>query len=327
MPKCFKPRTIALRKPIASTGEVISHVNVPCGKCVNCIKRRRMEWCFRMEQELVNSKCSYFVTFTYDPENVPYDSYGNMILLDTTLNAKKNFRKVKGLPVIKDKYLNKMKMKELGFVDRSIQGFFKRLRINSERYKEVTKECFYNGLDMKKDKLRFYVCGEYGEHFFRPHYHAIIFNASEKLIRDNWKFGNVDISKASKGSIAYCTKYMDKWKDKKQDWRKPLEFNNQSEGLGLCFVDKMRNWYKNNLDINFVVNSAGVRIPMPRIFRYKLFNEDELQLQTGIIYNAVLREKEDFILQWGEEAYLRKTKMVENVREAKFKKQMKKRDM
>lgn len=335
MPKCYNMMVVQLRKPIVSTGEVISHVNVPCGKCVQCIKRRRMEWCFRMEQELKVSKCAYFVTFTYDSDNVPWDTYGNMILLDTTLNAKKNFLKVNGKKPIKDKYLRKMKFKGTDYVDRSIQGYFKRLRINSERYKDVTKESYLVGLDMKRDKIKYFVCGEYGdkplkgisEKHGRPHFHAIIFNASRRLIIDNWKFGNVDVSVATARSIAYCTKYMDKWKDKKQDWKRPREFNNASEGLGLCFVEKMKDWYKRNLDINYVVNSAGVKIPMPRYFRLKMFTDDELNLQTGIIYRAVLREKEDFILRYGEEKFIRHEKMQKEVKEAKFKRQLKKRDL
>lgn len=323
MPKCFKTRLIQLRKPIESTGEVISHVNVPCGKCVNCIKRRRMEWCFRMEQELLNSKCSYFVTLTYDPENVPYDKYGNMVLVDTTLNSKKLFLSVNGKKPIKDKYLKKMKLE--GHVDKSIQGFFKRLRSLQVRFKGENRESWLYGLDMKKDKIKFFVCGEYGGQFGRPHYHAIIFNSSINLINEAWGMGNVDISKASAGSIGYCTKYMDKWRDKKQDWKKPVEFNFQSNGLGLCFVDKMRDWYKKNLDINYVLNDAGVKIPMPRYFRYKLFSEDELSIQCGIIYRAVIDEKERKVLELGEEKFIEKEKMVEKVRNNRFERQVKKR--
>lgn len=324
MPKCFEPRLIELKKPVISTGELISHVNVPCGKCVNCIKRRRMEWCFRMEQELMNSKCAYFVTFTYDPVNVPFDKYGNMILVDTTLNSKKNFVSVSGKKPIIDKYLKKMKLK--GHVDKSIQGFFKRLRIKCERFKGENRESMMYGLDMKKDKIKFFACGEYGGRFGRPHYHAIIFNASARFIDDCWGLGNVDISYASKGSIAYCTKYMDKWRDKKQDWKRPVEFNNQSEGLGLCFVEKMRDWYRKNLDINYVINDSGVKIPMPRYFRYKLFNEDELSAQTGIIYRAVLKEKEDYILEYGVDKYVKKEKMLELAIKQKFERQLKKRE-
>lgn len=323
MPKCFKPRSIQLRNPIESTGEIISHVNVPCGKCVNCIKRRRMEWCFRMEQELLNSKCSYFVTFTYDPDNVPWDKYGNMVLVDTTLNSKKLFLSVNGRKPIKDKYLKKMKLK--GHVDKSIQGFFKRLRSTQIRFAGENRESWLYNLDMKNDKIKFFVCGEYGGRYGRPHFHAIIFNSCIGLIKDCWNMGNVDISRASAGSIGYCTKYMDKWRDKKQDWKRPVEFNFQSNGLGLCFVDKMKDWYKKNLDVNYVMNEGGVKVPMPRYFRYKMFSDKELSIQCGLIYRAVIKEKEDYVLEHGIDRYIRKEKMVEALRGQKFERQIKKR--
>lgn len=324
MPKCFKPRLVRLTKPIESTGEVLSHINVPCGKCANCIKRRRMEWCFRMEQELAVSKCAFFVTLTYDNKNVPYDKYGNLILLDTTLNSKKNFLSVNNRKPISDKYLRKMKLP--GHVDRSVQGFIKRLRTKQSRFKGENRETWLYGLDMKKDKVKFWATGEYGGRFGRPHFHLIIFNCSVKLIEESWPFGGIDVSRASKGSIAYCTKYMDKWRDKKQDWRKPIEFNTQSEGLGLAFVEKMRDWYKKNLDINYVLGSGGVKIPLCRYFRYKMFSDEELSVQTGIIYRAVIKEKEDFILKHGEERYLKWEKMKERVKVKKFDRQNKPRE-
>ncbi len=48
------------------------------------------------------------------------------------------------------------------------QNFMKRLR------EHIRYDCKKRGVSMKK--IRFFACGEYGEHTFRPHYHAIIFN-------------------------------------------------------------------------------------------------------------------------------------------------------
>lgn len=43
---------------------------VPCGVCYECLQRRRSDWTFRLEQELISSSSSYFVTLTYSDENV-----------------------------------------------------------------------------------------------------------------------------------------------------------------------------------------------------------------------------------------------------------------
>lgn len=289
--KCFNPRGIELREMIIGLhGEPVWEINVPCGICENCIRRRRAEWCFRMEEELKVSKVAYFVTLTY--AKCPYDKYGNMTL-----------------------------------VPKDLSNYFKRLRIDQERhykyckkgYKWVgkkgdkkkkidvfpTKEMLYNGLG-DKDKLKMFSCGEYGSDFGRPHYHAIIYNASKKFIEKSWGLGYVHIKKACPESIGYCTKYLDKWRGKKQDWRKCKEFSRMSEGLGLSFVNRMSNFYKSNLDMNYVVNSRGYMIPMPSYFRKKMFTEDELLMQRQLIYEAVEKEREEKILKIGLDEFNRR---------------------
>lgn len=47
------------------------HQLVPCGKCIECIKRKRADWSFRLLQETKNSKKSTFLTLTYNDENLP----------------------------------------------------------------------------------------------------------------------------------------------------------------------------------------------------------------------------------------------------------------
>nr|QJB21625.1 MAG: replication initiator protein [Microvirus sp.] len=44
---------------------------VPCGKCINCIQRKRAEWSFRLLQELKISERATFLTLTYSDEYLP----------------------------------------------------------------------------------------------------------------------------------------------------------------------------------------------------------------------------------------------------------------
>ena len=60
---CFNPITVTCR------GEEFS---VGCGKCGECISKKRMEWRQRL---FFQNKCSdrlYFCTFTYDDKHLPY---------------------------------------------------------------------------------------------------------------------------------------------------------------------------------------------------------------------------------------------------------------
>ena len=45
-------------------------ITVPCGKCVQCLQKKRAEWSFRLLAELKCASSAYFVTLTYDDENL-----------------------------------------------------------------------------------------------------------------------------------------------------------------------------------------------------------------------------------------------------------------
>lgn len=44
---------------------------VPCGYCGACMHNKRSQWSFRLKQELKYSYNGYFITFTYDGDNIP----------------------------------------------------------------------------------------------------------------------------------------------------------------------------------------------------------------------------------------------------------------
>lgn len=70
--KCIAPKIIY---PHRSVEWIDAHeeyaLSVPCGKCLACLCSKRAEWAFRLEQEHKYSKCSQFVTLTYDQKHVP----------------------------------------------------------------------------------------------------------------------------------------------------------------------------------------------------------------------------------------------------------------
>lgn len=101
-------------KPLPINGEM-----VPCGKCAACLTNKRKEWTFRLNQELLVSSSSFFITLTYDDEHIPVTE--------------------DGLPT---------------FSKRDIQLFIKRLRKNTNRkisyyivseYGEKTYRPHYHG--------------------------------------------------------------------------------------------------------------------------------------------------------------------------------------
>lgn len=93
-------------------------------------------------------------------------------------------------------------------VKKDFQDFVKRLRFNT-------------GV-----KLRYYMCGEYGERFGRPHYHACVFNyrpddlvfwklsaSGDKLYKsqfldETWRFGTVIVGDVTFESAGYVARYI-----------------------------------------------------------------------------------------------------------------------
>lgn len=49
---------------------------VPCGRCIECRKLRVNSWFVRLNNELDNASSAYFITLTYNDDNLPYSDNG-----------------------------------------------------------------------------------------------------------------------------------------------------------------------------------------------------------------------------------------------------------
>lgn len=169
-----------------------------------------------------------------------------------------------------------------------LQKFLKRLR----RYVE------YHGSDKK---IRFFACGEYGDNFLRPHYHAIIFNLdisdlkrfstsfsgdiyyTSETINQIWKNGYVIIGEVTFESCAYVARYVTKKMTGSQadfyyEGRQP-EFVRMSRrpGIGSTWLDQ----YKSDVyPHDYIVIRDGIKVKPPKYFD-KLFESiapDEMSM-------------------------------------------------
>lgn len=203
---------------------------VPCGRCIKCKKANSRSWLFRLQQEVRHCQNSWYVTFTYNNDNLPEiwsDQYDRSIMT-------------------------------LDYED--VKKFFKRLRFN------------YN-----LNNVRYFLVGEYGKRFGRPHYHAVIFNVPDpKMIIDTWKHGFVDISKfdVSLGGGSYLTKYLCKDVNRKTEERVKEKLL-VSKGFGAQYLtDAIIQWHNENPYQNSYVVSQGVKTTIPKYYKEKLFHEN-----------------------------------------------------
>ena len=236
-------------------------LELPCGQCVECWLARSREWATRCMLETKDHKNNYFITLTYNNDNLPK---GNGINIDTG------------------------EIFEVGTLKpKDLQDFMKRLRITWERKYNITN-------------IRYYACGEYGEQYARPHYHAIIFglpifdlkpdhrskkgnmNYRSDEIEKIWGKGRIAIGTVTWDSCAYTARYvMKKQTGKgKEEYYKIIgvepEFVRMSRRPGIA-----RNYYeqhKKNIyecDEIWISTRKGVQKVKPSKYYDKLFDIEE----------------------------------------------------
>lgn len=215
------------------TGE---YMELPCGKCLDCLNRRISGWSFRLMQEYRTAQTAYFVTLTYNTDHVPITARGFMSLQKTDL-----------------------------------QKFFKRLRKYESKHNKNNR------------KITYYACGEYGTKTRRPHYHAILYNATPQGIERAWTLGDLHLGQVNEASVGYTLKYMCKDPANpipahKNDDRQPI-WSIMSKGIGANYLTTAKKtWHKRNLlERMYIPIEDGKKIAMPRYYKQKIYTDHERQ--------------------------------------------------
>lgn len=181
---------------------------IPCGHCYACKLTKSAEMASRSMLETLESPYNYFVTLTYDEENVPIAE--SMIYKQEIENGE----------------IKEIEFKNVGdeiwctgtLIPDEMTKFMKDLR----RYFEY----HYN-----HHGIRFYLAGEYGTENKRPHYHLLLFNCpipieenydtyvdenkkmhwKNRVIEEIWEHkGIIDIGEIEFSSAAYVARYCQK---------------------------------------------------------------------------------------------------------------------
>lgn len=274
---------------------------VPCGKCPACLARRASGWSFRLMMEDKRSWSSYFITLTYDDGMIARSKNGYLSLS----------------------------------ID-DVQKWMKRVR--------KAHAAVYNHTDVNADNyaapLKYYLVGEYGGKYKRPHYHVILFNADLNLMyskkdlqiwkfvtdpiakgklhidclqwrRDNKFIGFSSVGTVSGASVGYVLKYMTKprWKPMHKNDDRHREFSLMSKGLGDNYLsDAVKKWHVKNLaDRMYLQIDNGKKIAMPRYYKQKIYS-DEQRAAVKFWTEKRIAQVEQKILQSGK---------IESAKEAK----------
>lgn len=217
---------------------------IPCGKCLNCKKKRRSDWSLRLEHEYLYSDSALFITLTYNDASIPRNRG------IATLNKKD----------LQD-YIKRLRNSHVAYVSRE-------LGIRKSEVKNVSKQ------------IRYYAVGEYGSKTNRPHYHILLFNydiANLKPIEAQWKntqtgypLGFVDIGKVSSASINYTTKYMFKQWGKKDLRQRPFTNMSRRPMIGTGFLNEYKN-YLREFELTAIRDKKGTLRKLPKAYLYKIY--------------------------------------------------------
>lgn len=151
-------------------------LDVGCGRCSECLAKRRSTWRARLMLEAAEpNQDVYFVTLTYNNENLPFVKLQKHSTFDDYLRGQ---------------FFKPYEVKVPRPSKKDVQNFFKRLRRHFD----------YRGYILK---IRYFVVSEYGPTTKRPHYHAIIFVSGpgrmafcSSVVRKTWGKGFVMVEKA-----------------------------------------------------------------------------------------------------------------------------------
>lgn len=195
-------RVVTLRR----TGKTVV-VDVPCGHCVECLKKRQNDWKLRISHECAEWSHCYFFTLTYCNDVLPCrvvnpDEFGCVHYSGTYPQCVDFVERFPGCDLEIVSSANKSE----------IQAFIKRMR------EDISRK-YYGG---ERWPMKYFVCAEYGPNprgTKRPHYHGIIlcdddsnvlkpyFNLWSALM-GRIDFQEVGIGREDRSSVAnYISKY------------------------------------------------------------------------------------------------------------------------
>ncbi|UPW40820.1 replication initiator protein [Sigmofec virus UA08Rod_6706] len=275
--RCFKPVRIS-REVIGSNGNISERVlELPCGRCEACLKRRSDDWCFRLEAEYENCDSAIFFTLTYNDDNLPIKS-----VYDPNRHVE-----------VESEFSDE------GIVQFKKGGFVKIATFDRDHIRTFTKAIHNRGF-----KCRFFIVGEYGPQTLRPHYHGIIFNFPlrvdkfDDLLHEIWTKGFSSCAPVNSARIHYVAKYCNSFTELPRFYPRSFICASRNPAIGQCYLEKRArvNWHQENLADYYVKSLNGItyRFPLPRYLRDKIFDDEMkvyLREQKESYFNSHLNFK------------------------------------
>lgn len=284
-------------------------IYVPCGKCHECLQKKANTRRNRIRASLKDNEFFIFAHLTYNSDSVPYilksdlDNANNVLPIYRN-SSSRNFqgrvlvdngrrvidsvvldsdaidayqKKPSFAPLCTKAYRSYREFDEerMGVIYyQDLKRFFKRFRQNLERH------------FAESYKIKYFACAEYGETYFRPHFHLLVscpsiyrYDDFRSAIVESWPYASADITKnniePARDAASYCASYVNsstllpeilKAPAFRQKHSYSKYFGLDAAGFSLpSLLEKLDN---NDLSYNLAVNKDGAKtvynLPLPQ---------------------------------------------------------------
>ena len=219
---------------------------VPCNNCIGCALDHARDWQNRLVMESMYSHCNYFLTLTYNDDNLPKD-----------MQLKKDDIK-KFIRDLRNYYKSHFDYEGLRYYVGAEYGS----KSARPHYHVILFNCPLSQEDFKFLKINFkgFKFSDVGKSISGDHIYSV------SLFSDLWKKGFNVVGSFSKATAGYVARYVNKKKLLTKDEKKELkysgiqpEFNLMSKGIGKQFLlDNFDKIIENNLTIYLQGNKISV---------------------------------------------------------------------
>lgn len=239
---------------------------LPCGRCIECRRKYTLDWVFRLNQHAFYHPNYWFITLTYNDDNLPcYEEI--------------NFRTGK-----KQHYSCVIKSE--------VQNFIKRLR---KALPGAKMSYFAVGEYGKNNRAHYHLILFYDGW---KNVHQAYLDVLRSWTVDCINKGFVYVKRGLKQHIHYLAKYVNKL-----DYRVHVAppFKLMSKGLGIDFLStKLINWFWTTCQLK-VYYDKDKFIPLPRYYRKKLDEYGTINGLTLTQYAAIITpitEYDEYSSKW-----------------------------
>lgn len=221
--------------------ERVLNVEIPCGRCVECLKAKARNWQIRLGEEIEQTPYNYFITLTFSPGQL-------YTLLKKTGQPECNA--IVGIAI--------RRMLERWRKDhkKSIKHWF-----ITEMGHENTERIHAHGILFSNEPLEF----------------KEIEKKKDGMLAEwkYWKYGNVFVGTwVNMQTVNYLMKYVCKIDT---DHKNFFGYIFCSPGLGKQWVERMKSIYKYvpHGSLDYIRLRTGAKVKLPTYYKNHLYNEDE----------------------------------------------------